>query len=120
MRSDYDFRVGDHFFLINNQANTYETPYKVLFAITQTRTNGAVVLSMLETTDRVKIFFLKSHLTVNVFLLWLYIRYKLFTYFFFFLFLLVRSPRSQRLLVMVWCSSKTEHRRRRPLDSGPI
>ena len=38
----------------------------------------------------------------------------------FFFFLLVRPPRSQRLLIMVWCSSKTEHRRRLPLDSGPI
>ena len=35
-------------------------------------------------------------------------------------FLLVRPPRSRRLLIMVWCSSKTEHRRRLPLDSGPI
>ena len=40
-------------------------------------------------------------------------------YFLFFL-LLVQSPRSQSLLIMVWCSSKTEHRLRLPLDSGPI
>ena len=40
--------------------------------------------------------------------------------FFLFFFLLVRPPRSQRLLIMVWCSSKTEHRLRLPLDSGPI
>ena len=35
-------------------------------------------------------------------------------------FLLVRPPRSQSLLIMVWCSSKTEHRLRISLDSGPI
>ena len=37
-----------------------------------------------------------------------------------FFFILVRPPRSQSLLIMVWCSSKTEHRLRIPLDSGPI
>ena len=35
-------------------------------------------------------------------------------------FLLVWPPRSQSLLIMVWCSSKTDHRLRIPLDSGPI
>ena len=35
-------------------------------------------------------------------------------------FLLVRPPRPQRLPIMVWCYSKTGHRRKRPLDSGPI
>ena len=46
--------------------------------------------------------------------------WKSFIYKPFFFFLLVRPPRSQRLPIMVWCSSKTGHRRRRPLDSGPI
>ena len=39
---------------------------------------------------------------------------------FFFFFSFGPVSKVPTLLIMVWCSSKTEHRRRVPLDSGPI
>ena len=50
----------------------------------------------------------------------MYVGYNPHVFFLSSFLLLVRSPRSQSLLIMVWCSSKTEHRLRLPLDSGPI
>ena len=52
-RKNNHFQLDDQVLIMNNQANKYETPYKVPYIIMQTCTNGMLTLRMGGTTYRI-------------------------------------------------------------------
>ena len=60
-RIDHDYRVGDKFMTKNRSAYTYETPFRRLYEIFQTWTNGTVTLRMGAVSHRINIRNIKPY-----------------------------------------------------------